>query len=108
MDHEVQAKEPHRFHLVRHEDETGVSGEGIVAQGLEFPSGYCLMRWVVPPAQSTAFYESIEDLIKIHGHNGKTEVKYLVGGPGLGLIGSSTESTVMALDNLAKLTLAYP
>lgn len=104
MNHEVQIKEPRRFHLVRHEDETGVSGEGIVVQGLEFASGYCLIRWTVPP-RSIVLYESMEGLIKVHGHGGKTEVVY-EGDSRFGLIGASLESTMMAMSNLGK--LAFP
>jgi hypothetical protein len=63
------------FSLVRHEDETGVSGTGIVAQGVRFASGKCAMCWLTDTS-SVAVYDSMEDLIKIHGHNGKTEVMW--------------------------------
>jgi hypothetical protein len=59
------------FHLVRDEDETGVSGTGTVAVGVVFPDGTVAMRWNTNTA-STAVYDSLEDVIKIHGHGGKT------------------------------------
>lgn len=65
-----------RFNLVRNEDETGVSGTGIVAQGVEFDDGTCSMRWLTATA-STAVYNSIVDLDKIHGHGGKTVVEWI-------------------------------
>ena len=68
---------PRLFLLVRDEDETGVSGEGVVAKGIEFPGGLCLMQWIVPPAQSIVVHQTMEKLERIHGHNGKTRVEYL-------------------------------
>jgi len=65
-----------RFNLVRNEDETGVSGTGTVAQGIEFNDGTCAMRWLTAKA-SVAFYDSILDLEQIHGHGGKTVVDWI-------------------------------
>lgn len=61
------------FELVRDEDETGVSGTGVVAEGVEFTDGTCAMRWLTQTA-STAVYGSINDVVEIHGHQGKTRV----------------------------------
>ncbi len=65
-----------RFNLVRNEDESGVSGTGIVAQGVQFDDGTCAMRWLTETA-STAVYDSIGDLEKIHGHGGKTVIDWI-------------------------------
>ena len=62
-----------RFALLRHEDESGVSGVGIVAVGVEFPSGTCVIEWVVQPA-THGWYGSIAEVEQVHGHGGKTEV----------------------------------
>ena len=62
-----------RFHLQRNEDESGVSGTGIIAQGVQFFDGTCAMKWITATS-SVAFYQSIEDLEVIHGHGGKTVV----------------------------------
>lgn len=64
---------PRRFKLVRSEDESGVSGTGEVAHGVEFNDGVCVLRWMTK-YRSTTFYNSIFELEKIHGHSGKTVV----------------------------------
>ena len=61
------------FALHREVDETGVSGTGIVAQGVEFDDGRCAMRWLTATA-STACYDSTADVEAIHGHNGSTVI----------------------------------
>ncbi|MFF3358364.1 hypothetical protein ACFYWN_38440 [Streptomyces sp. NPDC002917] len=70
-----------RFHLVRTEDVTGVSGTGIVAGGVIFPDGTVAMRWNTGTS-STAIYDSIDDVTEIHGHNGATVVS-LIDHPGV-------------------------
>ena len=61
------------FWLKRIEDESGVSGVGVVAEGTQFENGKCVLAWVTQ-FQSVAVYDSIEELERIHGHNGKTLV----------------------------------
>jgi hypothetical protein len=68
-----------QFELHRIEDESGVSGTGIVAEGVEFDDGSCALRWKTEH-KSTAVYESMRTLEKIHGHNGKTKV-VVIGDP---------------------------
>jgi hypothetical protein len=65
-----------RFHLVRHEDVTGVSGTGIVAEGVKFTDGSCAMRWITD-LSSTTIYKDMETLIAIHSHDGRTVVEWL-------------------------------
>lgn len=65
-----------RFKLVRSVDESGVSGTGEVAFGVQFADGYCALRWNTATA-STAIYNSIEDLESIHGHGGLTVVEWI-------------------------------
>jgi len=62
------------FLLVRDEDETGVSGSGVVAAGLQFPDGHVVMRWLVGEHKSSVCWDSIESVKAIHGHNGKTRI----------------------------------
>jgi len=68
------------FWLNRKEDESGVSGTGRVAQGVEFDNGKCALTFLSDKtsidASSVAVYDSIEDVKKIHGHGGKTKVEY--------------------------------
>jgi len=62
-----------KFYVQRTEDVSGLSGTGIVAVGVMFPSGLCVMEWTTP-VKSVGHYHSIADLEKIHGHEGKTQV----------------------------------
>lgn len=61
------------FHLNRRVDDTGVSGTGKIAEGVEFTSGQVAMTWLTPYA-STALYPNIRHVEVIHGHDGKTEI----------------------------------
>lgn len=65
-----------RFHLDRSEDLTGVSGTGTVAAGVIFHDGTVAMRWMTG-VSSVAVYDSIDDVVTIHGHNGATVVNIL-------------------------------
>lgn len=65
------------FFLERTEDESGVSGTGVVAEGVVFSSGKAVLSWLTETS-SVAVYDSIEDVERIHGHGGKTKVVFLV------------------------------
>lgn len=65
-----------RFRLRRLEDEGGVSGIGVVAEGVEFKDGVCALRWLTD-YRSTAIYDSIGNLRQIHGHDGKTIIEFI-------------------------------
>ena len=40
------------FYLDRHEDATGISGTGVVAQGVEFDNGKVALTWLTGRAMS--------------------------------------------------------
>ena len=64
------------FCLQRDEDESGVSGVGKVAEGVEFGDGAVVMRWLVEP-NGLNVYEGpggLEKVERVHGHEGKTKV----------------------------------
>lgn len=63
------------FYLYRERDETGVSGTGRVAEGVELTNGLCVLHWLTSIA-SIAIYDNIEDLKKIHGHHGSTRIEW--------------------------------
>lgn len=65
-----------RFQLERDEDASGVSGTGVVAQGVQFDDGSCAMRWLTATS-STAMYASAGDVETIHGHEGRTRLVWL-------------------------------
>ena len=65
-----------RFVLVRDEDVTGVSGTGVVAEGIIFTSGEVVIHWLREPF-SMGLYQSLEDVIFIHGHGGRTKMQFI-------------------------------
>lgn len=65
-----------RFELHRDVDATGISGTGVVAQGVVFDDGHCAMRWL-PGVTSTVIYDCLADVEAIHGHGGMTRVVLL-------------------------------
>lgn len=65
-----------RFVLVRDLDVSGISGEGVVVWGIQWPDGRVSYRWNTPTATSTAA-DSIDDVRAVHGHNGATRVEWL-------------------------------
>ncbi len=62
-----------RFSLIRIDDVSGVSGVGHVADGVRFSDGTTVIRWVTEK-RSTSIYDSVDDMIDIHGHNGSTRI----------------------------------
>jgi hypothetical protein len=74
--HSGFASRMRRFVLDRTVDVSGISGTGIVAEGVRFSDGRCVIRWVVG-LQSTAIYDCMEDLLAIHGHNGSTQLSWV-------------------------------
>lgn len=76
MDKPLSETHPSLFYLERAEDVSGVSGTGIVADGVVFPDGKAILNWRTSGG-STAIYPSIEALEKIHGHEGRTKVVFL-------------------------------
>lgn len=65
-----------RFELHRDEDESGVSGTGLVASGVCWQDGTAALRWHTEYS-STAVYVSMADVRAIHGHGGKTRIVWI-------------------------------
>jgi hypothetical protein len=64
------------FDLVREQDVTGISGTGVVAEGVEFSDGTVVMRWlpvdgVLP---TTVVHAGVDNVLALHGHNGMSKV----------------------------------
>jgi hypothetical protein len=72
----IEAVKSRSFLLIRDVDETGVSGTGIVAEGLQFPTGRVVIEWLVTPF-AIGIYSSMIELIQVHGHEGKTHVEFV-------------------------------
>lgn len=64
------------FWLQRNIDVSGTSGTGLVAEGVVFSNGWCALHWL-SPITSVAYYQSINELEAIHGHNGATEIVWV-------------------------------
>ena len=62
--------------MVRNVDVTGASGTGLVAEGVQFPNGRVVICWLTARS-SIVVWDSIEDAIAIHGHDGATEFYWL-------------------------------
>jgi len=55
------------FTVCRRSDETGVSGEGIVIEGIELATGQAVVHWLWPrPRGSIAVFDSFSDFVKVH------------------------------------------
>ncbi len=65
-----------RFMLNRSEDECHVSGKGLVAEGIQFSCGRCVIVWL-SETPSVDVYDSIKDVEKVHGHGGKTVIEWI-------------------------------
>lgn len=59
------------FKLHRLIDVSGVSGSGIVAEGVEFKNGQCALHWLTR-FESIGLYPSRDVLMQVHGHDGAT------------------------------------
>jgi len=63
------------FVLNRFEDETGISGTGKVAHGAVLPSGKVVIEWTTDN-KTIEIFKDIEEMMSLHGHNGKTQIEY--------------------------------
>ena len=61
------------FHLIRDEDDSGVSGTGTVAEVFEASDGTVVVRWL-SNMSSTNIYNNFKQVERIHGHGGKTRL----------------------------------
>jgi hypothetical protein len=55
------------FTVARSADETGVSGEGVVIEGVLLATGQCIAHWLYPrPKGSIAIFDSMNDFVTVH------------------------------------------
>jgi hypothetical protein len=69
------------FELYRAEDVTGISGTGVVAMGIVLPSGRAVMQWITNGLFTTNFYDHHREIEALHGHEGRTRLRYVLGSP---------------------------
>ena len=64
------------YYLRRHEDVSGNSGCGRVAQVAEFDDGAAVLHWNrganTSGVSSTEVFASVSDLLQVHGHDGRS------------------------------------
>lgn len=65
-----------RFVLNRIDDITGLSGTGVVADGVLWPTGQVTLCWRGDHS-SIAVWQTLDDAIAIHGHEGKTRFVFV-------------------------------
>lgn len=77
--------EPRRFFLHRWADASGVSGTGRVAYGVAWPDGRAITRWIGSGTgvSQICVWDSIDEILRIHGHGGATELHWLDETPSL-------------------------
>ncbi|MFJ5804835.1 hypothetical protein [Streptomyces sp. NPDC093093] len=63
------------FVLVRDTDVSGVSGTGVVANGIQWPDGQAAIHWTGSPFPTTTPHpQGMESVTAVHGHGGATRV----------------------------------
>lgn len=70
---------PRRFALHRRRDLSGVSGAGLVAFGTVYPTGRTTLAWCVGDVASVTVYDSADQVVQIHGHDGATDLVWIDG-----------------------------
>ena len=67
------------YYLYRKEDVSRTSGTGHLAQVAEFDDGAVEVRWLAlsnaTGVASTTVFNSLDDLLRVHGHEGRTLVE---------------------------------
>lgn len=61
------------FTIHRYSDPTGISGTGVVAEGVEWSDGTVALRWLTA-TPSLCIYSDIRHIQAIHGHRGSSEI----------------------------------
>ncbi|HEY3923116.1 MAG TPA: hypothetical protein VGL75_00980 [Acidothermaceae bacterium] len=66
---------PRAFVLLRDVDVSGVSGTGVVAEGVMFSDDTVALRWMSKWPTSVVFHDrGIEAVKAVHGHDGRTRI----------------------------------
>lgn len=66
-----------RFKLHRDVDVSGVSGTGLVAEGVAFSDGTAVIHWVAGEHRSTVVWPDVAGVEAIHGHGGATRIVWV-------------------------------
>ena len=104
------------YYLCRKEDVFGTSGTGHVAEVAEFDDGSVVVRWIremnAAGVASTTVFSCLADLLKVHGHDGKTKVELVIDSAAAcrlhEAVGHLTDSLRLAVDSLRQHNLPIP
>lgn len=69
--------QPRPFQLVRRVDVSGVSGTGVVAEGVQFTDGSVALRWTGATPATSVWDHGIESMLAVHGHGDASVVEWL-------------------------------
>jgi len=69
--------QPRPFQLVRRVDISGVSGTGVVAEGVQFTDGSVALRWTGATPATSVWDHGIESMLAVHGHGDASVVEWL-------------------------------
>ena len=74
----MNSKKPglRRFHFVRTEDLSGVSGTGVVGEGVELSNGKVVHSWISNMG-TVSIYDNMKTFVLVHGHDGKGTIQWL-------------------------------
>lgn len=69
----------YRFEVHRHSDPTGLSGTGVIAEGVTFDDGRALTRWngYTTGVRQIDLWDHLDDILLVHGHGGATEIHWV-------------------------------
>ena len=57
------------FTVCRQADETGISGDGVIIEGVSLATGQCIIHWLYPlPSGAIAIFNGFDDFLKVHVH----------------------------------------
>jgi hypothetical protein len=69
--------EVRRFQLHRDVDMTGVSGTGVVAEGVLWPDGTASVLWNGEHGSIVFWPRGMDSIDHVHGHNGATRIVWI-------------------------------
>lgn len=71
-----------RFKLVRNEDVTGLTGIGIIAEGVTTTGGGAFLHWMTEHETFVYWPGGVDAILAVHGHSGATVARYIDELPG--------------------------
>jgi len=81
------------FRVVRDQDVSGVSGTGVVAEGVQFSDGWVVTHWLDQPPMNEPktdvwHHKGTHPITKIHGHGGATRIVWADDAKGRAVFGA--------------------